>query len=346
MTEAQFDLQPMEHNTPPINLEETLNATEGYLERMKKRIEEARGALRDRAEEEAWKQYREVVDDVGDLLGLVTNDIQDLAPAEYFPNGWASILDVEEPSKATDEDRLAREFDPHDYESRDNIRLAIRGASQGGDLDAVKLGLMFAPPRALREEFGSEEDLREGLNRAVWNSCEGMTPGEIERELQAAERAVDNTAAKLIDYVAGRIDGSPPVSILWSSAWTTEVLNETVEVTTLPGRELPAWEEVTGDTKENLRKWPEAPSDLSRGAQDVLQGVLQWANGRPEHLWPEHKQELYGLAGEEVGRDGWGKDNPERPQNALEGYLRRNTYNVPSDVEELVKLARSTLNGH
>uniref|UniRef100_UPI0021E8A252 hypothetical protein n=1 Tax=Salinibacter sp. TaxID=2065818 RepID=UPI0021E8A252 len=117
-----------------------------------------------------------------------------------------------------DEDRLAREFDPHDYESRDNIRLAIRGASQGGDLDAVKLGLMFAPPKALRKEFGSEEDLREGLNRAVWNSCEGMTPGEIERELQAAERAVDNTAAKLIDYVAGRIDGSPPVSILWSSA--------------------------------------------------------------------------------------------------------------------------------
>jgi hypothetical protein len=335
---------------PPINLEETLDATEGYLERMEKRIEEARGALRDRAEEEAWKQYREVVDDVGDLLGVVVNDIQDLAPAEYFPNGMASILDVEQPppSEAEVEDRIAREFDPHDHESRENIRLAIRGASQGGDLDTVKLGFMFAPPESIREQFSSEEDLREGVNRAVWNSCEGMTPGEIERELQAAERALDNTAAKLIDYVTGRIDGSPPVTILWSSAWKTEVLNEAVEIATLPGMELPSWEDLTGDQKKRLQKWPESPSELSRGARDVLRGITQWTggrDGRPKRLWPEHKETLYGYAGEEVDRDGWGEDNPERPQNALENRLREGGYSVPSDVEELVKLAHSTLNG-
>lgn len=337
----------MEHNTPPINLSEALDATEDYLKRMEKRVEEARDALQDGAEEKAWRQYREVVDDVGDLLGVVVNDIQDLAPAEYFPNGWASILDVKQapPSEAEVEDRLYREFDPHDHESRENIRLAIRGASQGGNLDAVQLGFMFAPPENIREQFSSDEDLREGVNRAIWNSCEGMTPGEIEQELQAAERAVDNTAAKLIDYVAGRIDGSPPVTILWSSAWKTEVLNEAVEIATLPGMELPSWEELTGDQKERLQKWPESLEELSEAAQDTLRGVHEWANGRPKRLWPEHKETLCGYAGEEVDRDGWGEDNPERPQNALENQLRKYGYSVPSDVEELVKLAHSTLNG-
>lgn len=335
----------MDHNTPPINLEEALDATEDYLERMERRIEEARGAIQDRAEEEAWKQYREVVGDVGDLLGVVINDIQDMAPAEYFSDGMASILGVEEAVNPP-EDRLVREFDPHDYETRENIRLAIRGAAQGGDLDTIKLGLLFAPPEFLREEYDSEEDLRKELNRATWNSCEGMTPGEIEKELQAAERAVDNTAAKLFDYVEGTVNKSPPVETLWFSAWRTEVLNEAVAVATFPGRELPAWEELTGEEKERLTKWPEAPGELSPAARDVLRGVLQWTNGRPERLWPEHKQDLCGLAGEEVERDGWGKNNPERPQNALEGDLRRKTYSVPSDVEELVELARSTLNGH
>jgi hypothetical protein len=338
----------MEQDTPPVNLKEALGATESHLERMQKRVEAARDALQDGAEEEAWSNFREVVDDTGDMLGLVINDIQDLAPAEYFPNGMESILgvaeyppEVEAPPEV--EDRIAREFDPHDHETRENLRLAIRAASNGGNLDAVRLGLNFAPPENLMEEFASEDDLREGMNRALWDGCEGMTPGEIEQELQAAERAVDNAASKVIDYVLGRVDAAPPVTILWASAWRTEVLNEAVEVATLPGEELPSWEELTGEQKDRLRKWPDSPAELSRGAQDVLRGILWWIDGRPKHLWPDHKETLCGYAGEEVDRKGWGEDHPERPLNTLEGNLRQKGYSIPKDVEELVELARSTL---
>jgi len=340
----------MEHDLPPVNLEETLDITESHLEHMEERVEKARGALQNGAEEEAWKQYRELVDDLGDFFGNVITDIQDLAPAEYFPNGLASIFDIEPPSPSENEVETREfdphEFDPHDYESRENIRQAIRGASSEGSLNVMKLGLMFAPPDKFIELSESKEDLRESLDEVFWGQIEGMTPGQLERELQAAERAADNAAAKLLDYAANRRDTPPSVTGLWGAAWKAELLNDAIILSTFYWNGLPEWEELNEEERGRLQRWPKSLEELSEAARDALRGVHEWADGRPKRLWPEHKQELYGLAGEEVGRDGWGKDNPERPQNALEGYLRRNTYNVPSGVEELVKLARSTLNGH
>jgi len=341
----------MEQDTPPVNLQEALNATEESLDRMKEYIGRARSALQEGDEKGAWSAYREVVDGMGRLLGLVINDIRDLAPAEYFPKGMESILGIEQPAPEEEvedgemEDRLSREFDPHDYESRENIRLAIRRASAGGDLDVMMLGKMFAPPSEVVERFDSKDEMADSIVEAIWNQYEGMAPRELEAELQAVERAADNVAADLLDYATGRKEGSVFVRMIWFASQRANVLNHAIKMCPAYPDGLLPWSKLIGKEQEALRSWPDSPAELSGAAQDVLRGVLNWTDGRPEHLWPEHKKELYGHAGVEAQRDNWDKKHPSRPQNALENQLRMNEYAVPEDVEELVELARSTLNG-
>lgn len=332
-----------EPQTPPISLQEATKRTEQYAEKIQSAGDRMKEATREENVQKAWDELKEALDLSGELMGMAANTLMTVAPRDYFPHGWEDVLGVPEDKDLQDPTtwESKHDFDPHDYTSRENIRLAIHASSSGGSFSALQFAMMFDPPPKLMEAVDEQdadekkEELRRKLNKRFWNNCQGMTPGEIKDEVQAAELSLDNHAADAIDYAEGRTDSPPSMVLLYTAAWRVEVLNDALKFShglMLNHDGLPPWEAVT--TKGNT--YPrEKVEQFSRRAKEALRAIDDYIGDRLAPAYPDEPDQLFELA---AGGD---KKEGHRLREALRKQVKKYSLRWPEEVEGFVNMAHA-----